>query len=167
MCSLGRKQFCSNSCWVLGGKSHLCFLYGLISVLSVMILSALRESMLVAVCTQNTRYQEPHPCLDSAPSICCTGASFSCNAYCFGLQQCPYLWPLKKVKPLASSWPLQPQTISGAIRCLHWYPHGQIRFCSNESLLLTSTRSVIDGLQLLISLKLVAITSQAGNLLPN
>lgn len=169
--SLGRKQFCSNSCWVLWGKSYLCFLTGLMSLLPVLILSALRESVLVAVCPQSTRYHEPHPWLESAPSGCRPGARFSSNAErCLGFQQCPYLWSFKQVKPLTGSWLLQPRMISGAIRCLLWYPHGQRRFCSNESLLLTASWSVKDGLPLLIFVRSVAIISKvnaAGNLLPH
>lgn len=169
--SVGRKQFCSNSCWVLWGKSHRCFLSGFVSLLPILILSALRESVLVAVCTQSTRYHEPHPWLESAPSVCRAGASFSSNAECcLGFQQCPYLWSFKQVKPLTGSWLLQPRTISGAIRSLLWYPHGQRRFCSNESLLLTLSWSVKYGLPLLMFVGIVAIISKvniAGNLLPS
>ena len=98
-----------------------------------------------------------------APSSWSTGASVSSNAECcLGFQQCPCLWSFKKVKPLTRSWLRQRRMISGAIHCLLWYPHGQRRFCSNESLLLTTSWSVKDGLPLLIFVWIVAIISQVN-----
>lgn len=119
------------------------------SLLSVMILSALRESIWCP---------EHHPWLDSAPGGCHAGPSLSSNAeLCLGFQQCPYLWSFRQAKPLTSSWPLQPRTVSGAIPSLPWYPRGQRRWCSNESLMSAPFWSVKDGLPLSVFVRIVAI----------
>lgn len=137
------------------------------SLLTVMILSALRESIWLCVPTEHWCH-EPHPWLDSAPSGCHAGPSLSSNAECcLGFQQCPYLWSFRQAKPLTSSWPLQPQRTSGATPCLPWYPHGQRRCCSNGSLTSATFWSVKDGLPLLVFVRLVAIIYKlnVGNLL--
>lgn len=122
------------------------------SLLLVMILSASRESVWLCLHTE-------HWCwLDSAPSGCHTGPSLSCNAECcLGFQQCPYLWSFRQAKPLTSSWPLQPRTASGAIRCLPWFPLGRRRCCSNGSLTPATCRSVKHGLPVSVFIRVVAI----------
>lgn len=127
------------------------------SLLPVMILSALTESISLCVHTEPWCCESPL-WLDSAPSGCHAGPSVSSNAgCCLGFQQCPYLWSFRQAKPLTSSWPLQPRTTSGAIRCLPWYPHGQRRCCSKESLTAATFWSVKDGLPRSVFVRIVAI----------
>lgn len=142
LCEFPRKELLSPAEFCGANPIALCCL-ALCLCYQCWFLTALKESLLVAVCAQSTRYHKPHPSLESALSICRTEATFSSNAECcLGFQQCPYLWSFKQVKPLTGSWLLQPQVVSGAIHCLLWYPPGQRRFCSSESLLLIASWSV-------------------------